>query len=218
MLVRQVHVLAYTRHDDTCPLGFGFLHHDAAHDARIVVVEMTDGLVGKDEVEWLTERTYHGHTLLLTERHATYLGIYLVCDAQHVKPLQYLFAALEARKAVLYLYILHCRQFGEKAKFLEEMGYVAHAHLYPVGTLVELGVFSIEHYLAAIVMAIPYYVTAECTLALAAFCLYKIEMAFVENGLLLPHFRHEVGTTFENLWQNRLKTDCLHFYVSIGVF
>lgn len=202
MFVWQVHVFAYTRDDDTGTLGLGLLHHDVAHDARIVVVQMTDGFVGKDKVERLAEGAYHGHALLLAEGHTVYLGIYLIGYAQHFKPLQYLISALETRKAVLYLYVLHGGKLREKAQLLEEVGYVAHTHPYPVGTLVEHGVFCIEHHLATIVVAIPYYITAECTLALAALGLNKIEMAFAESYLLPPHFRHKVSAAVKDLWQN----------------
>ena len=53
MLVRQVHVLTYTGNDDTSPLLLGFRHHDFRHDTGVVVVEVTDRLIGKDEVERL---------------------------------------------------------------------------------------------------------------------------------------------------------------------
>ena len=81
MFVRQVHVLADTGHDDTCPLLLRLGHHDVCHDARVVVIKVTDRLIGEDEVERLTERTHHSHTLLLSERHSSYLGIHLVGNA-----------------------------------------------------------------------------------------------------------------------------------------
>ena len=67
MLVGQVHVLADAGDDDSSPLFAGLRRHDIGHDAGIVVVEVTDGFIGEDEVEGLAESAHHCHTLLLAE-------------------------------------------------------------------------------------------------------------------------------------------------------
>ena len=118
MLVRQVHVLAYTGNDDTSPLLLGFRHHDFRHDTGVVVVEVTDRFIGKDEVERLTERSHHRHTLLLSERHSSNLCIHLVGDTEHIKPFQDLFTALESGNLVLDFYILQSGKLREETMML----------------------------------------------------------------------------------------------------
>ena len=78
VLVGQVHVFTYTGYDDASPLLLRFGHHDISHDARIVVVEVTDRFISQNEVERLTERTHHCHTLLVETAISKYTGIKLM--------------------------------------------------------------------------------------------------------------------------------------------
>lgn len=121
MLVRQVHVLTDTGNDDASPLLLRFGHHDICHDARIVVIEVTDRLISQNEVERLTERTHHSHTLLLSERHSADFSIYLVSNTEHIKPFQYLLTRLESGNFVLDFYILQGSKLWEETEFLKEM-------------------------------------------------------------------------------------------------
>ena len=108
-------MLADAGYDAASPLLLRLSHHDFAHDAGVVVVEVTDWFIGEDEVERLTEGTHHGYSLLLSERHSAYLSIHLVGDTEHIKPLENLLTGLEARKLVLDLHILHRRKLREEA-------------------------------------------------------------------------------------------------------
>ena len=132
MLVWQVHVLADTGNDDSRPLLLGFRHHDVCHDTGVVVVEVTDRCISKDEVERLTECSHHRHTLLLSERHSSNLGIHLVGDTEHIKPFQDLLTALESGNLVLDFYILQSGKLREETKFLKEVADMALSYLHPI--------------------------------------------------------------------------------------
>lgn len=121
MLVGQVHVFTYTGYNDASPLLLRFGHHDICHDARIVVVEVTNRLISQNEVERLTERTHHCHTLLLSERHSADFGIYLISNTEHLKPFKNLLTRLESDYFVLNFYILQGSKLREETEFLKEM-------------------------------------------------------------------------------------------------
>ena len=80
---------------------------------------LTDRFICKNEIERLAEGTHHRYTLLLTERHLPYLGIHLIGDTKHIKPLQNLLAALETGNLVPDLYILHRRKLWKETEFLK---------------------------------------------------------------------------------------------------
>lgn len=212
MLVRQIHVLTDTGYDDASPLLLRLLHHDFAHDAGVVVVEVTDRLICKNEIERLAEGTHHRYTLLLTERHLPYLGIHLVGDTKHIKPLQDLLAALETGNLVLDLYILHRRKFREETEFLKEMADMTLSHLYPIGNLIIGGNIIIKHHTSAVVVTIAEHVAAESTLSATTLSLYQIEMTFLEGNILLPYLRMQVFTLGENLRENGMKLNLFHFF------
>ena len=54
--------------------------HDSAKYVAKKTDDMTDRLISQNEVERLTERTHHCHTLLLSERHSADFGIYLISN------------------------------------------------------------------------------------------------------------------------------------------
>ncbi len=83
---------------------------------EIVVVEVTDRLISEDEIERLTERTHHRHTLLLSEGHSADFGIYLIGDTEHIKPFQDLLTRLESGYLVLDFYILQGSKLREETK------------------------------------------------------------------------------------------------------
>ena len=217
MLVRQIHVFTDTGHDDASPLLLRLLHHDFAHDAGVVVVEVTDRLICKNEIERLAEGTHHRYTLLLTERHLPYLGIHLVGDTKHIKPLQDLLATLETGNLVLDLYILHRRKFREETEFLKEMADVTLAHLYPVFHLIVGGNIIVEHHASAVVVTIAEHIAAESTLSAATLCLDKIKMTFLEGNILLPYLRIKVVALGEDLRENGMKLNLFHFVLLFNV-
>ena len=218
MLVRQIHVLTDTGYDDASPLLLRLLHHDFAHDAGVVVVEVTDRLICKNEIERLAEGTHHRYALLLTERHLPYLGIHLVGDTKHIKPLQNLLAALETGNLVLDLYILHRRKLWKETEFLKEMTDMTLSHLYPIGNLIIGGNIIIKHHASAVVVTIAEHVAAESTLSATTLSLYQIEMTFLEGNILLPYLRMQVFTLGENLRKNGMKLNLFHFVLLFNVF
>ena len=107
-------MLADTGYDDGGSLTLCLGSHNGGHRLGVRVVEMRDGVVGKQEVEWLDEGAYHGHALLLPEAHKADGRLHLVGNAESLEPLLYLFSRLEVRQVVLYLDVLHCRKLGEE--------------------------------------------------------------------------------------------------------
>ena len=205
-------MLTDTGHDDASPLLLRLLHHDFAHDAGIVVVEVTDRLISKNEIERLTEGTHHRYTLLLTERHLPYLGIHLIGDTKHIKPLQDLLAALETGNLVLDLYILHRCKLWEETEFLKEMTDMTLSHLNPIGNLIIGGNIIIKHHASAVVVTIAEHIAAESTLSAATLCLDKIKMPFLEGDILLPYLRIQVIALGEDLWENGMKLNLFTLY------
>ena len=63
-------------------LLFGFGNNEFSHDTAIVIVQMTDRLIQKQEIERLAERADKGDTLLLPERKFTGFGVCFICDTQ----------------------------------------------------------------------------------------------------------------------------------------
>ena len=210
MLVRQVHVLADTCYDDSRPLLLGFRHHDFSHDTGVVVVEVTDRLIGKDEVERLTECSHHRHTLLLSERHSSNLGIHLVGDTEHIKPFQDLFTAFESGNLVLDFYVLQSGKLRKETKFLKEVADMTLSHFHPILNLIISGNILVEHHASAVVVTIAEHIAAESTLSAATLCLDKIKMPFLEGDILLPYLRIQIIALGEDLWENGMKLNLFH--------
>ena len=205
-------MLTDTGYDDASPLLLRFGHHDICHDARIVVVEVTDRLISQNEIERLTERTHHCHTLLLSERHSADFGIYLISNTEHIKPFQDLLTRLESGYLVFDFYILQGSKLREETEFLKEMADVTLAHLYPVFHLVVGGNIIVEHHASAVVVTIAEHIAAESTLSAATLCLDKIKMTFLEGNILLPYLRIQVVALGKNLWENGMKLNLFHFF------
>ena len=212
MLVGQVHVLTDTGYDDASPLLLRFGHHDISHDAGIVVVEVTDRLISQNEVERLTERTHHCHTLLLSERHSADFGIYLISNTEHIKPFQDLLTRLESGYLVFDFHVLHRRKLRKETEFLKEMTDVTLAHLHPIRNLIVGGNIMIKHHASAVVVTIAEHIAAESTLSAATLCLDKIKMTFLEGNILLPYLRIQVVALGKNLWENGMKLNLFHFF------
>ena len=210
MLVRQVHVLADAGYDDASPLLLRLCHHDFAHDAGVVVIEVTDWFIGEYEVERLTEGAHHGYALLLSERHSAYLSIHLVGNAEHIKPLENLLTGLEARKLILDFHVLHRRKLREETEFLKEMTDVTLSHLYPIRNLIVGGNIMIKHHASAVVVTIAEHIAAESTLSAATLRFYKIKMSLLEGNILLPYLRIQVVTLGEDLRENGMKLNLFH--------
>ena len=215
MLVWQVHVLADTGNDDSRPLLLGFRHHDFRHDTGVVVVEVTYRFISKDEVERLTECSHHRHTLLLSERHSSNLGIHLVGDTEHIKPFQDLLTALESGNLVLDFYILQSGKLREETKFLKEVADMALSYLHPILYLIISGNILVEHHASAVVVTIAEHIAAESTLSAATLCLDKIKMPFLEGDILLPYLRIQVIALGEDLWENGMKLNLFHFFLCL---
>ena len=205
-------MLTDTGHDDASPLLLRLLHHDFAHDAGVVIIEVTDWFIGEYEVERLTEGAHHGYALLLSERHSAYLSIHLVGNAEHIKPLENLLTGLEARKLILDFHVLHRRKLREETEFLKEMTDMTLSHLYPIGNLIIGGNIIIKHHASAVVVTIAEHVAAESTLSATTLSLYQIEMTFLEGNILLPYLRIQVVALGKNLWENGMKLNLFHFF------
>ena len=80
-MIGQFYMLADGSRDNSRSLLFGFGKDKLAHDAAVVVVQVADGLVQKQEVKRLAECTDKGDTLLLSEREFSGFRVYFICDA-----------------------------------------------------------------------------------------------------------------------------------------
>lgn len=192
-------MLADARHDDSCTLAFGLLHHDLTHDATVGLIKMTDGLVHQDEVERLYECSDHGYSLLLAETHSAYLGIHLVGYTQGLKPSEYLLLGLELGELILDFHILHCRQFGKQSKLLKHMreGLLAHDH--PVLSLQCAGIRFVKEYLTRVVLTVTDDIATHAGLTRTAIGLHEIEMSLLEEHILLPYIAHDIRTLQEDV-------------------
>ena len=96
-------------------------------------------------------------------------------------------------------------QFWEEAQFLEQITDVLLPDICPVGHSHCLNVLVVEEYLPAVVVAIAYDITAECTFALAAVRLHKIGVAFLELHIFPPHLARDVLVILKDMRQNIIK-------------
>ena len=160
MVVCQFDMLADARGDDACTLLPCLFHHDFSHDGRVGIVEVTDRLIHKQEIERLAQSTNQRHTLLLTKGDASHLGIELIADAQHLKPSQDLLLRLMSCQLVLDVHILPRRQFGEHPEFLPQQGKVVLTDVRPASHRILAYVFTIEENLSLIVMSVAIDVAA----------------------------------------------------------
>ena len=106
------------------------------------------------------------------------------------------------RQAVLYLDVLHCRQFREEAQLLEEKADVLLSQLYPFLYLKPTTILSVEENLAVEVLPVAYDEATERTLASAALSLYEVGIALLEGDLLAPYFTLHVSPLQENIWES----------------
>ena len=52
----------------SCALPFGFFGQHASHKCAVIIIQVADRFIQKDEIERLAEGTDEGYALLLSER------------------------------------------------------------------------------------------------------------------------------------------------------
>ena len=205
-------MLAYTGYYYAGTLPAGFFHHDFTHDGTVRIIEVADGFVHQQEIEGLHQGANHRHSLLLTVTHAPHLGRHLVSYAEALEPRLYLPTALMIGKAVLYLHILHPRQFGKQPQFLEEKAQAALSEGCPFRDTMRADVPAIEADGAEIVLAVTYDITAQRTLSSTRVGLDKIGLALVEGDILQPDLTLELAV-MEDLRQCVIQFDSFHLFL-----
>ena len=193
-------MLAYTRDDDAGSLLTGLLHHNFAHNTRVVVIQMADGLVGKKKIERLYESSQHSHALLLSERHQTNLGIQLISDTQTFEPPLYFFDRLPSCQMVLYQHVLQGSELWEQPQFLKKMTDMPTPQFHPAGHTKLFDRKSIKEHATREIIAIAQYIATKSTLTFATVGFNKIEMALLKQSLSVPDVAlHGVDALSENL-------------------
>ena len=195
-------MLANTGYDNACASLSGFLCHDVCHYLRVLVIKMRDGFITKQEVKWLHKGTNHSYSLLLTKAHQADWSVHLVSNTQCLEPSLNLFSLFMMRQAVLYLDVLHCRQFRKESQLLEEKADVLLSQLYPFLYLKPMTILPVEENLAVEVLSVANNEAAERTLACAALSLYEVGIALLEGDLLAPYFTLSVSPLQENIWES----------------
>lgn len=147
--------------DDTGALTLRLSHHDFSHDSGILCVEVTDRLVGQQEVERLAECTDERHALLLSVAQLSESGVALVGDAQGFKPSIDLRFSLELRELVLDLYVLHRCQLREDTELLEHRAQRALAQHRPIVGAQFTDITTVKAHSAFIVTAIADKIAAQ---------------------------------------------------------
>ena len=173
-----------TGYEDTSSLATGLVHHDLAHHPAVLFVEMTDGFVGKQEIEGLAQSSDESHSLLLSEAHAAESGIFLLDDSEGVEPGRDVGITLEMSQLVLDLNVLPGGQFRKQAKLLEHMTEGALAQGRPTGIAQLADIASVERDCAAVVFTI---VGTERGLSRSGGGFYQVEVAAFEGDFLLPN-------------------------------
>lgn len=203
-------MLADTGDDDACSLFMCFLHHDVGHYTGVRFVEMGDGFVGKQEVEGLHEGTNHSDTLLLAEAHKANWRLHLVSNAKCLEPAFYLLSRLETGQTVLYLDVLHCREFGKEPQLLEEHTDTVLAKCRPIGCRQCPTVFPVEEDAAVVVFPIADDEAAERALACAAAGFDEVSLPLLEGDLPAPNVALDVCPLQEDLRQRVIEMNVIH--------
>lgn len=134
---------------------------NVAHNVAILVIQMRDRLVEKDEVIRLAERTDKRHTLLLAEGHTVHTRVELIADAQLLEQLLNLIEPLVVGDVVLNLDILEGGQLTKELQILEEYTDMALANLTPTLCVEGVDILTIEEYCATIVTALTIEVATQ---------------------------------------------------------
>lgn len=193
--------------DNASPLTLRLGHHDLCHHTAVVAVEVTDRLVGQQEIEGLAQGAHESHALLLAVAEVSELRGAFVGDAQRLEPLGNLGIALELRELVLDLHILPGRQLGEDAQFLEDDAQRALAQLCPVIGAELANIVAVESHRAEIVVAIANEIAAERGLARTRSSLDEIEVSAFKRDVLLPDVRMDVCAIAEDPRQGIVESD-----------
>ena len=203
-------MLADTGNDEACSLSLYLVHHDVGHYSGVFIVKMRDGFICKQEVEGLHKGTNHSYSLLLAEAHQADRRLFLISNPECLEPLQNLLFCLMMRQAVLYLDVLHCRQFGEEPQLLKEEADVPLTQLNPVLHLELATVLAVKENLAREVLPIADDKAAERTLACAALSLYEVSLALFKGDILPPYFALDVSPLQKDIRQSVVESDVIH--------
>ncbi len=200
------------RSNEASSLGTNFGQQKVGHEAGIVIVEMTNGFVGNEEVEGLHQGAQQGYALLLTVRHPRDERLCFVSDTELLEPKENLPTRLPARESVLDFYVLDGGELGKEAQFLKQMRHMRGANRRPIfhSELADVGL--IESNATGIVVAIAHEITAKSALSLSALSLEEIETAFLKDHIALPEFGIQMGYRRKYLWQDMMKVYLVHFY------
>lgn len=147
--------------DNRSTVARGLTKENVAHNVAILVIQMRDRLVEKDEVIRLAEGANKRHTLLLAEGHTVHTRVELIADAQLLEQLLNLLEALVVGDVVLNLDILEGGQLTKELQILEEHADMALANLTPTLCVEGADILAIEEYCATIVTALTIEVAAK---------------------------------------------------------
>ena len=153
-------MLSHTGEQKACSLGFHLTQEDICHRLAVSLIQVADGFIRKQEAERLYQSPYHGHTLLLSETHAGYLLITLICYSECFKPFLYLSGTSPFRECILDLNVLPCRQFRKQTEFLEHMAEYVSADIHPLAEREGGDVLRVKEDASLIILAIARQLTA----------------------------------------------------------
>ncbi len=188
-------MLSDGRHNHSCTLVFGFLCEYPAHDASVVIVQVADGLVQEDEVEWLAEAADESHPLLLAEGELPGFLVSLVGNAENFEKGEDIFLLLVIGEAVLELDVFEGGQFGKDAQFLEKDAERVLAYLHPFVDGERADVPFVEVDDALVVTPIAVDIAAKRRFACAGGRFYEVTLPFAERNVLMPYVGGD-GITF----------------------
>ena len=189
-------------YEDASSLATGLVHHDLAHHPAVLFVEMTDGFVGKQEIEGLAQSPDERHTLLLSEAHAAESGIFLLADSEGAEPGRDVGITLVVGQLVLDLHVLPGGQFRKQAKFLEHVAEGTLAQSRPTGIAQLTDIASVEGDSAAVVFTIAAEVGAERGFSRSGGGFYQVEVAAFEGDVLLPQVGSDVRALGKDLGED----------------
>ena len=207
LIIFQIHVLTDTRHNDTSVLRLGFLHHNHSHHFGILVIKMADGFISKNEIKGLHQRSYHGHSLLLSERHQADLRIHLIGNTHSLKPRDNLFLAFMLCQLILDFHVFQGCQFRKQAQILKQATDMESSYIRPFLHAILDNVLLVKQYLTFIIMSVPHHIATIRTLALSAISFHKVSLTFIKSYVLFPHLRSQVLSMKKYLWANGTKVD-----------